>query len=590
VTRKFNDAIDLAANEIQNVVAQNLASDPGTGILDGRFYYSTALNALRLRAAGAWVTLAQGAGFGAEEAQDAAASALIAGTHTGGLGVTYDDTGNTISLTLSNNEAFQDIVGAFLGVTTGNSGINVTYDDANNRMNFVLDTEIVQDLVGGMVTGNTETNITVTYDDTNGKLDFSVGATYSDEQAQDAVGTILLDSSRIDFTYNDATPSITADLLTDSVTNTYLANMAANTLKGNNTGGSADPVDLTTAQVKTLLDYQASEVDFTPTGNIAAVTVQTAIAELETDLTALINTSVEGRKWKDPVDAATTGALPNTPAYNSGAGTLTAGSNTTLAAQDGVTLAVGDDLLVKDQTSTFQDGIYTMTAAGSGAAPWVLTRRADSTTAAELTDATVIVQGGTVNVGDIYTQTNVLADLTVAAQAWAKTGEGNTTYTADGTTIELVGNSFRIASGAAGNGLSGGGGSALAVNTGTGLEISADAVRIASTAAGNGLTGGGGSALAVLAVAAGGISVAVGGVSVDRTKVPNLFAANLTGGATSEVVTHNLNTRDVVVQIYLQSGTFAEEEFTIEHTSVNTITIRSSVTIPGSTYRVMVLG
>ena len=32
--------------------------------------------------------------------------------------------------------------------------------------------EEIQDIVGGMVTGNTETNINVTYDDTNGKLDF----------------------------------------------------------------------------------------------------------------------------------------------------------------------------------------------------------------------------------------------------------------------------------------------------------------------------------------------------------------------------------------------------------------------------------
>ena len=31
----------------------------------------------------------------------------------------------------------------------------------------------VQDIVGAMVSSNTETNITVTYDDTNGKLNFA---------------------------------------------------------------------------------------------------------------------------------------------------------------------------------------------------------------------------------------------------------------------------------------------------------------------------------------------------------------------------------------------------------------------------------
>jgi hypothetical protein len=40
---------------------------------------------------------------------------------------------------------------------------------------------------------------------------------YTDEMAQDAIGGILVDSSEIDFTYNDATPSITAALKTGSI-------------------------------------------------------------------------------------------------------------------------------------------------------------------------------------------------------------------------------------------------------------------------------------------------------------------------------------------------------------------------------------
>lgn len=43
--------------------------------------------------------------------------------------------------------------------------------------------------------------------------DALAAAGYSDEQAQDAVGTILTDSSTIDFTYTDATPAITAVVL-----------------------------------------------------------------------------------------------------------------------------------------------------------------------------------------------------------------------------------------------------------------------------------------------------------------------------------------------------------------------------------------
>ena len=49
------------------------------------------------------------------------------------------------------------------------------------------------------------------------------------------------------------TSSGTIGLTTSSITNSYLANMPANTIKGNNTGSSTNPTDLTVAQTMTLL-------------------------------------------------------------------------------------------------------------------------------------------------------------------------------------------------------------------------------------------------------------------------------------------------------------------------------------------------
>ena len=84
-------------------------------------------------------------------------------------------------------EAFQDAVGAMLGGTeTG--GISVTYDDTNNHIDFAIAddghahvvgnidnfTEEVQDVVGAMVTGNSESGIEVTYETGDGTLDFNV--------------------------------------------------------------------------------------------------------------------------------------------------------------------------------------------------------------------------------------------------------------------------------------------------------------------------------------------------------------------------------------------------------------------------------
>ena len=84
-------------------------------------------------------------------------------------------------------ESFQDAVGAMLGGTeTG--GISVTYDDANNHIDFAIAddghnhvvgnidnfAEEVQDVVGAMVGSNTESGITVVYQDGDGTIDFDV--------------------------------------------------------------------------------------------------------------------------------------------------------------------------------------------------------------------------------------------------------------------------------------------------------------------------------------------------------------------------------------------------------------------------------
>jgi hypothetical protein len=47
---------------------------------------------------------------------------------------------------------------------------------------------------------------------------------YTNEEAQDAVGTILVDTTTIDLSYNDATPSISADVKANSIDATHLSN------------------------------------------------------------------------------------------------------------------------------------------------------------------------------------------------------------------------------------------------------------------------------------------------------------------------------------------------------------------------------
>jgi hypothetical protein len=68
-------------------------------------------------------------------------------------------------------EFIYDTVG---GAVTGGNGIDITNSDVGNTSTVSLNTEYVQDLVGDMISSNTESGISVTYDDTNGKLDFNV--------------------------------------------------------------------------------------------------------------------------------------------------------------------------------------------------------------------------------------------------------------------------------------------------------------------------------------------------------------------------------------------------------------------------------
>lgn len=289
-----------------------------------------------------------------------------------------------------------------------------------------------------------------------------------------------------------------------------------------------------------------------------------------------LNAITEAKTWKDPVRVATTANI------------ALSGDQTI----DGVATVAGDRVLVKNQTAASENGIY-VTAGGTTA--W--TRAADANTADEISNATVLVTEGTVAQGDVFTA-NDIATLGTDAITFTKTGEGNTTYTADGTTLVLTGSEFSVATGGitatqlaasvAGDGLTGGGGTALTINAGAGLEVAADAVRIAAGAAGNGLTGGGGSALAVGAGT--GIVVAADSVAIDTSIVTRKASGTIGDGtATSIAFTHNLGTRDVSVQIY-DTATYETVFCGVVRNTTNQVTLNFGSAPALNAFRVVVTG
>ena len=97
-----------------------------------------------------------------------------------------------------------------LNVADGATNVTNT-NQLTNGAGFItatLTNEQVQDIVGGMVTGNTETGITVTYQDGDGTLDFVVGTLNQDTTGNAATATALETARNIGGVSFDGTGNI----------------------------------------------------------------------------------------------------------------------------------------------------------------------------------------------------------------------------------------------------------------------------------------------------------------------------------------------------------------------------------------------
>ena len=248
-------------------------------------------------------------------------------------------------------------------------------------------------------------------------------------------------------------------LLRANSDNTPLAlNIPEQRLVGRITGGNIDP--LTAAQVRTLLniednsaaDQVASEVPFTPTGDIVASDVQAAIAEVDTEklslaggtMTGLLTLSgapsgdlhaatkvyvdsvAQGMTTKDSVRVATTAAGTLASSFENG------------DTVDDIVLATNDRILIKNQAAAAENGIYVVQASGAPV------RAVDADAWGELVSAFVFVEEGTTNSDSGFVCT-VDAGGTLDTTAVTFTQfSGAGTYTADGIGIELSGTTFGL--------------------------------------------------------------------------------------------------------------------------------------------------
>jgi hypothetical protein len=199
------------------------------------------------------------------------------------------------------------------------------------------------------------------------------------------------------------------------------------------------------------------------------------------------------------------------------------------AAIDGITMVSGDRFVARSQTAAAENGIYIWNGAATPA-----TRSLDMNTAAEVEQAVITVEEGS-NAGTSYRQTAVNVTLNTTSL----------TFTTFGTTA------------------------------GAASETSAGIAEIATQAE----TDAGTDDLRFVTP----LKLAT---SVFGTRKVGQNIGD--GSATSYVVTHNFNTRDVTVEVFRNSGNFDSVLVEVQRTSVNAVALVFDTAPTANAYRVLV--
>jgi hypothetical protein len=165
---------------------------------------------------------------------------------------------------------------------------------------------------------------------------------------------------------------------------------------------------------------------------------------------AYADSIASGINFHQSVRLATVVPLPaNT--YNNGTGgvgaTLTANANGALSV-DGTAAVVGNRVLVKDEVAQANNGVYTVTQVGSGAAPYILTRATDFDSAGtgvdqiDAGDFFLVTAGATLSNTSFVQQTPLPITVGTTAIVFTQFG-APITYSA-GTGLTLTGTVFSI--------------------------------------------------------------------------------------------------------------------------------------------------
>lgn len=528
MARLFVTSINLNKNELQNARIQNLSSAPSTPV-SGQIYYDTSTNILYFYNGTSWIP----ASGSAEVIQDEINNTLQAGE---GIDLTYNDGAGTLTIDA------EVATHANLGVASFNDT-----DFTVTAGAVTLNAERVEDIVGGMVSTNTETLISVSYDDTNGKLNFAAtdqfaanttsnlaegtNLYYTAERVQDEISTAIVAGTGLDSTYNDGAGTLTLDIDSTVTTNSGSQTLTNKTL-GASTALGAN-LDAGTYKITNL---------GTPTSSADAATK------------AYVDSVAEGLHVHE-------------------AAKVYVGTNITIATAleagdvvDGVTLTAGMRVLVNGQTTQSENGIYVVQSSGGPL------RAADFDTPTEVKSGDFIF----VSSGSSYGNTGWVQTLTPATIGTDPISftqfSGAGTYTA-GAGLTLTGTVFSAD-------VTPTSGNPSLINSGGAVEVKTDTTRGLSVDA-NGLGINAGTGLTFSS----GALVFASGYGVRKYSADLGDASN-----TSYTVTHSLGTKDITVHVYENGSPYSQVEADIEHTTTNAITVKFASAPSSNQYRVVIVG
>lgn len=315
--------------------------------------------------------------------------------------------------------------------------------------------------------------------------------TFPTQDGSNGQALITDGSGTVSFTTISTTLDIAGDTGTDTVslvndTFTFTGGTSIDTTVTNNTvtidfTKSVDNIDFATNTISTsntdgdlLLSPNGEGVIKVPAGYMD----RTSVDDNTLAPKSYVDAVQQGLDVKESVKVATTANLSST--YNNGAGTLTNNLANATIQIDNRTLSNSDRVLVKDQSTGAQNGIYQVTTAGDGSTPWVLTRSNDADTAEDLTGGSfTFVEDGDTNADNGYVFTH----------------NGTPTLGTTDLTVSQFSGAGQIT---AGNGLTKAGNQIDVNPDNISIDINVDAVRIkgiTATAAGDliyGVTGNGG--------------------------------------------------------------------------------------------------